>query len=57
VATAVGFGKVLPLEVLGVAGDGPWPVLGPDGALLAVYEPHRDATAKPSVVLAAAGGS
>lgn len=56
VATAVGFGKVLPLEVLGVRGDGPWPIVGPEGHLLAVYEAHRDATAKPSVVLAAASG-
>jgi tRNA pseudouridine55 synthase len=55
VATAVGFGKVLPLEVLGVSGAGPWPIVGPAGDLLAVYEAHRDATAKPSVVLAAAG--
>ena len=57
VATAVGFGKVLPLEVLGVHGDGPWPIVGPEGHLLAVYEAYRDATAKPSVVLAAATGS
>ena len=54
VAVAVGFGRVLPLEVLGVTGDGPWPIVGPGGDLLAVYEAHRDATAKPSVVLAAA---
>ena len=32
-------------------GDDPWPVVGPDGALLAVYERHGD-QAKPSVVLA-----
>ena len=57
VATAVGFGKVLPLDVLGVQGNGPWPIIGPEGHLLAVYEAHREATAKPSVVLAAATGS
>jgi len=32
-------------------GDDPWAVIGPDGALLAVYERHGD-HAKPSVVLA-----
>lgn len=45
-------GKVLPSEVLGVAGDGPWAVLADDGALLAVYESHRGDTVKPAVVLA-----
>ena len=55
VAIDVGHGKVLELERLGVEGDGPWPVLDPDGALLAVYEPHRGSTAKPSVVLLGAG--
>jgi tRNA pseudouridine55 synthase len=51
VAVAVGFGKVLPLEALGANGAGPWPILSASGDLLAVYEVHRDATAKPSVVL------
>ena len=51
VADAVAHGKVMGLDVLGVAGDGPWRVLGPDGDLLAVYEAHREATAKPAVVL------
>lgn len=51
VVTAVGHGKVLPLDVLGVAGDGPWRVLDAGGALLAVYEPHRGSTTKPAVVL------
>jgi tRNA pseudouridine55 synthase len=54
---AVGHGKVLPAEVLGVAGAGPWRVLGPDGALLAVYERHRGDDVKPAVVVASAGGS
>jgi tRNA pseudouridine55 synthase len=52
VALDVGHGKVLEQDVLGVAGSGPWPVVGEDGALLAVYEPHKGSTAKPSVVLA-----
>lgn len=57
VAADIAHGKVLPTEVLGVAdgAQGPWPVLGPDGALLAVYEPHRAGTVKPGVVLAGAG--
>lgn len=52
-AAAVAVGKVLDLTVLGVDGDGPWAVVGPDGALLAVYEPFRAGTAKPAVVIAA----
>jgi tRNA pseudouridine55 synthase len=52
---AIGHGKVLPLDVLGVAGEGPWRVLAPSGDLLAVYERHAGDTAKPSVVVAAAG--
>lgn len=55
VAADVAHGKVLGLDRLGVQGDGPWPVVGADGALLAVYEPHRGDTAKPSVVLVGAG--
>jgi tRNA pseudouridine55 synthase len=53
VATAVGHGKVLPLDVLGATGDGPWAVLASDGTLLAVYATHKDATAKPDLVFAA----
>lgn len=49
---AVGHGKVLDLADLGVAGEGPWRVLGLDGELLAVYEQHRSGTVKPAVVLA-----
>lgn len=52
VAADVAHGKVLPAEVLGVSGDGPWAVLDGAGALLAVYEPHRAGTVKPGVVLA-----
>jgi tRNA pseudouridine55 synthase len=44
---AIANGKVLDLAI-----DGPTAVVGPDGALLAVYEPHRDGQAKPAVVLA-----
>ena len=55
-ATDVGFGKVLSRGRLGLDASevGPWAILGPDGALLAVYEPHKDDTVKPSVVVAAA---
>lgn len=48
---AVRVGKVLARTDLGVEGDGPWAVLGPDGVLLAVYEPFRDGTVKPSLVI------
>jgi tRNA pseudouridine55 synthase len=46
-------GRVLGRDVLGLAGDGPWRVIGPTGDLLAVYMPHpTNATvAKPVVVL------
>jgi len=56
-AVDVSFGRPLDLDRLGVEPGstevGPWPVHGPDGALLAVYEPHRGG-AKPAVVLAPA---
>lgn len=52
VAAGVAHGKVLDLDVLAVDGDGPWPLISADGDLLAVYEPHKGGTAKPSVVLA-----
>lgn len=54
VAADVAHGKVLDRAVLGIAADGagPWAVVGPDGSLLAVYEPHRASTVKPGVVLA-----
>jgi hypothetical protein len=57
VAVDVGHGKVLEAQVLGLDPDpasrpaGPWAVLGPDGALLAVYDAHRGTTVKPSFVL------
>jgi tRNA pseudouridine55 synthase len=53
-AALVANGQVLSLDSLGVpAGStGPWAVLGPDGTLLAVYEPHRSGYAKPAVVTA-----
>jgi tRNA pseudouridine55 synthase len=51
-AEAVAVGKVLDRAVLGGGGDGPWAVLGGDGSLLAVYEAHKGATAKPTLVLA-----
>jgi tRNA pseudouridine55 synthase len=51
---AIGHGKVLPLELLGATGEGPWRIAGPAGDLLAVYETHREGTAKPAVVLAGA---
>jgi tRNA pseudouridine55 synthase len=53
VAAAVANGKVLPADALGASGDGPWAVLDESGVLLAMYEPHRDNTVKPAVVLSA----
>lgn len=50
-ARLVGHGRVLERSDLGVGGDGPWPVLGPDGSLLAVYEPGSGGRLKPGVVL------
>ena len=50
-AAAVGHGKVLGLDDLGVAGDGPWRVVAAGGDLLAVYEADGKGAAKPAVVL------
>ena len=57
VAAEIAHGRVLPLERLlgeGPRPEGPWAVLGVDGQLLAVYQAHRQGTAKPVVVLAPA---
>jgi tRNA pseudouridine55 synthase len=48
--TAVRVGHGAQLDPSLMAGPPPWAVFGPEGALLAVYEPHRDVT-KPIVVL------
>jgi tRNA pseudouridine55 synthase len=50
-AAQVRHGRVFDDEALGVAGDGPWPVVDGEGTLLAVYERHRGATIKPGVVM------
>jgi len=55
VAADVAHGKVLPVDVVDGVGEGPWAILGSDGSLLAVYEPHRPGTVKPGVVLATGG--
>jgi tRNA pseudouridine55 synthase len=54
VATAelLGSGKVLARSHLDVEGDGPWAVLDESGALLAMYEPYKDETVKPAVLIA-----
>ena len=53
-AGAVAVGKVLDRSVLGVgSGDGPWAVVAAGERLLAVYEPFRGDTTKPSLVLPA----
>lgn len=51
VEAQVRVGAVLDAETLGVAGRGPWPVLGANGELLAMYEPHGSGRVKPIVVL------
>jgi tRNA pseudouridine55 synthase len=53
-AALVRNGRVLVGDELGVVGEGPWAVLDADGGLLAVYEPHRDGSVKPAVVVAPA---
>jgi tRNA pseudouridine55 synthase len=49
-AATVGSGRVL-ARAQGFEGAGPWAVLDAAGAVLAVYEPFRDDTVKPAVVL------
>ena len=51
VEAQVRVGAVLDAETLGVAGQGPWPVLSSGGELLAMYEPHGAGRVKPIVVL------
>lgn len=47
----VGSGQVMAAEDLSVENDGPWAVLGSQGQLLAVYEPHTPGLVKPAVVI------
>jgi len=54
VSVAVRHGKVLEVGVLGASGVGPWAVVDVDGELLAVYEPHKQGTAKAAVVVSPA---
>ena len=49
-AVDVGHGKVLDRDRLAASGEGPWPVHGPDGTLIAVYEDYQGRV-KPAVVL------
>ena len=50
---AVKVGKVLPRDLVGAAGDGPWALIDADQRLLAIYEEFRGDTIKPAVVLVA----
>ena len=54
-AADVAVGKVLERSELGIApeGNGEWAVFSEAGALLAVYEPFRGTTVKPSLVIPA----
>ena len=49
-AVDVSHGKVLDRDRLATSGAGPWPVHGPDGTLIAVYE-DLQGRVKPAVVL------
>lgn len=51
VAAMVRQGRVLSRTTF-PAGEGPWAVTGPDGDVLAMYEPYREHEAKPAVVVA-----
>ena len=53
-ARAVTHGMTFPVSTLGDLGKGPFAVVGPDDALLAVYE-RRRAGVKPAVVVAQSG--
>ena len=53
--TDVSQGKALERASLGLAGDGPFALLGPDGALVAVAEARGHDRIQPAVVLLAAG--
>jgi tRNA pseudouridine55 synthase len=55
VADEIRHGKVLDPDHLGATGSGPWPVLGPEGDLLAVYREHGPGRVKPVVVLSPTG--
>jgi tRNA pseudouridine55 synthase len=50
-AGEVANGRVLDRDVLGGVGAGPWRVIDPDGALLAIYQPHGAGLVKPTVVM------
>jgi len=53
-AGEIASGRVLEGDVfdaLGAAGAGPWPVIGPEGGLLAVYERRADGRMKPVMVM------
>lgn len=51
VAAMVRQGRVLRRDMF-PQGPGPWAVIGPEGDVLAMYEPYREHEAKPSVVVA-----
>lgn len=50
-AVRVGYGQKLAPELF--EGDGPWPILGPEGDLLAIHERVEDGRIKPGVVIPA----
>jgi len=56
-AALVRTGRVLDVADLALVGDPPWPVLAPDGSLLAVYEPTAGGRVKPAVVVSTTPGT
>jgi len=55
-ARAVSHGVAFAANAVDVQGDGPYALVGPDGALLAVYS-RRGGAVRPAVVVAAQGGA
>ena len=55
VAETVAHGRVLPRQLLGAMGEGPWAVFDENGELLAVYEAFPTERMKPVVVVSPGG--
>ena len=51
VAAAIAHGRVLPRQLVGATGDGPWAMFDGSGQLLAVYEAYAADRMKPTVVV------
>jgi hypothetical protein len=51
-ASEISYGRKLPADLAGSAGEGPWRLVDAAGDLLAVYEPGDGDRIVPAVVLA-----